>query len=671
MRAGPDFLPPVRSRLAFTHANVVPMTENAILADHTVIVDGGVISKVEPSSEIGLDGATEIYTAGSYLMPGLADMHVHYWDIGEFAMFLANGVTLVRNMWGSPFHLALQRRIADRDFPGPRVVTTSPIIDGPGPNGTTIWPNSALAADTETAGSLVRSFAKRGYEQTKAYSWLKLDVLQALGEASKEAGIRMVGHCPDGITYEEAIDAGMSCFEHLTGIAEGRLAGKSLLGMRAGSIEAMRTVVDNLDLDAIRRLAHMLAKKEIWNCPTLVVWQGMAQEESVAMSNPLLRYEPPALAAGWNPANDFRFRNTSVDRSGWLAVALARIELYRRIISILHEEGAPLLLGTDTPNPFVFQGFSIHDELENLVQSGLSPIEALRAGTAEAARFLDEGDEWGTVAVGKRADLLLLAANPLEDVSAVRRPEAVCVNGYFFSRADLDEMLKARAAAVSAGSGAPPPSLDGATATTARVRAEGVLRENLAGIEGGAFRFRIARRDDGGLLVDESRSSSADGLHSWGGVSHSRVELTPSLHIGSATVRNESFLGVESCDIRWDGETYDYRVTEIDGHQTQGRLPGPLYPSEELAFASLLPLANADGLTEGTHRAMAWLESGPGEITMTVSREADGEVRLSSDKHGTVAEQNFRFDSGGCLVDMEELTWRGMRRVTPAGENEA
>jgi imidazolonepropionase-like amidohydrolase len=663
--ATPWFPPASIGDVAIAHVNVVLMGSPEILPDQTVVLRAGSIAVVGPAAAIPLDGAMVIDGTGKYLMPGLADMHVHYWDIGEFAMFLANGVTLVRNMWGSPFHLALRRRIDEGRFPGPRVVTTSPIIDGPGPDGTTIWPNSALAANPEAARNLVREFATRGYQETKAYSWLKPDVLRALGEASKQAGIRMVGHCPDGLTYEQAIDAGMTCFEHLTGIAEGRMDGRSLLGMRPGSIEAMKTVIENLKMDSVRRLAAMLAKRNIWNCPTLVVWQGMAQEETAAMSNALLAYELATLVAGWNPDNDFRFRNTTVNRSEWLTVAQARIEVYLRVIAILHEEGAPLLLGTDTPNPFVFQGFSIHDELRNLVRAGLDPYKALRAGTVDAARFLGEEDVWGTIAVGKRADLVLLSSNPLQDVTATRRPDMVFVNGYMFSRDDLDGMLEARKASVVFDASRVPSTLTEAARDTQTVN-EGVLAEELAGVDAGRTRYRHARRADRGWAIEEVRSSSADGLHSWGGESRAQLELSPSLHVVRAELHGESFLGIETCKARLEGDAYVIDTREIDGFESSRRVPGPLYPSEDLAFTSILPLLSRGKVSDGKLAALGLEGSKPVVISLELSQSSDGAMSVHVDKEGTSADQSFEIDSDGNLTAMEEQTWRGLRRVTPA-----
>ena len=177
-------------------------------------------------------------------MPALADMHVHFWDPSEANLFLANGIAHVRNMWGTPLHLAWRQKVAKREVAGPRVTTTGPIVDGAGPDGKTIWPGSVLLAAPEDAGPLVKRLADRGYAQVKALSALQLEPLRALCAAAKTRGIPVTGHCPRVVLYEEAIDAGMRCFEHFAAIEvplapldeQGRIVAK--LGTLLGKVDA-------------------------------------------------------------------------------------------------------------------------------------------------------------------------------------------------------------------------------------------------------------------------------------------------------------------------------------------------------------------------------------------------------------------------------------------------
>jgi hypothetical protein len=165
--------------LAITHVTVVPMESADVLADQTVVIANGRIRALGPTETVPIETMQTIDGRGKFVMPGLADMHVHYWELSEVAMFLANGVTTVRNMWGAPFHLALQHRVERGEIPGPFVITTSPIIDGPGPDGKPLWQGSVLLDNPEAAEPLVERYQRRGYQQIKAYSLLQPEPLDS------------------------------------------------------------------------------------------------------------------------------------------------------------------------------------------------------------------------------------------------------------------------------------------------------------------------------------------------------------------------------------------------------------------------------------------------------------------------------------------------------------
>jgi len=172
------------------------MDSERLLADHTLLLEDGVIRRIGPATSVALGEAEVIDASGLYVLPGLADMHVHYNDPGVAGILIANGITRVRNMWGSPSQLALNQKVRSGEFPGPWIASTSPIIDGLGTHGQTAWPGSVLMMDPDGAEPLVKQYARRGYRQIKAYQWLAPEVLRALGLAAHGAGLRMVGHCP-------------------------------------------------------------------------------------------------------------------------------------------------------------------------------------------------------------------------------------------------------------------------------------------------------------------------------------------------------------------------------------------------------------------------------------------------------------------------------------------
>lgn len=400
----------------------------------TVVIERGRIKDIHPAG-LGpqrrqcrvLDGG------GRFLVPGLADMHVHWWDASDAALYLANGVTLVRNMAGAPVHLAWAREIESGRFPGPRLVTTSPILDGPSSPGGRPRRGLASVQSPSEARRVVERFAREGYTQIKVYSNLDLAVLQALGQTTKACGLRLVGHCPRTLTFEQAIDAGVTCFEHLLGIERGHAAN---IGDDGADLRAQRLKeAPCIDPVAIASLASLLAGRQVWNCPTVVVWQ--AEGATADMPADLLKYVPARMRSWWTA----RIRART---AAGAAAALSWATLVRATAGYLHRWHAPLLVGTDTPNPLVVPGFSIHDELANLVTAGLSPYDVLRCATAKAAQFLNEAVPSGTISKGSRADLLLLRRNPLLNVGALKDLDAVLVNGYVLRRTDLDELLRWR-----------------------------------------------------------------------------------------------------------------------------------------------------------------------------------------------------------------------------------
>jgi len=428
--------------LLISGATLVAPERGRVLRDRSVLIEDGVIRAVEPRGVLERAGHETLDGTGRHLVPALADMHVHWWDPADWVLFAAAGVTTVRNMAGAPLHLELDGRVRRGELPGPRVVTASPVVDGMGEDGESIWPGAQLLVHPEKAAALVDRYARDGYRQVKAYSWLRLDVLEALGRAAADAGLPLVGHCPEGVTFEQAMAAGMRCFEHLLGIERGHLPAGTRLELRRrparspAELRRLLAAVPRIDLDAIRRLAAAMASAGVWNCPTLVLTTS-ARDPGAALADPRLGLERPATAASW------AWAASSADPLLG-RVQAARSEMLARVVSVLREEGAPLLAGTDSPNPYVFQGSSIHDELDALVAAGLTPAEALRCATTEAARFLGEADAWGTVAPGLRADLLLVAGSPLDDLACLRDPDAVLANGYRLCREDLRRLLAER-----------------------------------------------------------------------------------------------------------------------------------------------------------------------------------------------------------------------------------
>lgn len=657
----------VRGPLAITHVTAITMQSPRPLADHTVIIEDGLIRAMAPSGELDVTGMRCIDGTNRYLMPGLSDMHTHITDAGVCALYLANGVTQLRNMDGRPWHLALSRRIERGELLGPRIVSVSPLIDGLGAEGLTARPRSLVVMEPAEAPPLVRQLVERGYREIKAYQWLSLDVLRSLGSSAARAGVRMAGHCPDGITFEESIAAGMSCFEHLTGIATGHLRdGRQIASMRDAASrrntrESLELIAHHLDFDAIRRLAGMMAAKQIWNCPTLVVWQKQIQPPQLAAADPDLQYEHPSVVREWERLIEARFTTLPCPAVEWLALGRARDEALAKVVSILHEEGAPLLLGTDAPNPFVIHGCSIHHELANLVRAGLSPYEALRCGTTEAARFCGETAIRGSVSAGQRADLLLLRANPLVDVTAVRDDlEAVFVNGRCLTRANLDGLLEGHSNTLAAPPATHLPQLNGAG--NAQIERRGSFQEWLGDAQVGRADYTHGRLTDGGWQVEEHAARSGP---------RGPQQCTTRLWLGAdftvrrAEVEIDTDVGHERNEISWVEGAYRIRITQPDGHTSNSQMSSlPLLPSERLAFSVLpawlrsrtAPVA-ASSLSiehEAAHVARVTAEPSPADVTRADG--ANGAAwRVTVAHPGELAVQTIRIADDGALLWLRDV----------------
>ncbi len=451
-------LAPVRARaqLAFTHVTVIDVATGQTVPGMTVVVNGARIAAV--SDQPPPRGVRVIDAAGKFLIPGLWDMHVHAAFPGIDAQFLpllvANGVTGVREMFSRMDWLTATRaRVARGDFPGPTIIGSGHILDGV----PQIWPGSVGAGDAASARRAVDSLAKAGADFIKVYSRLSPEAFFAAGREAKAKGLVFAGHIPLLVHAADASDSGMKSVEHLTQVLTGCEAMEdqiiadlaSAVAARgweaAGGLGRLNTRrwLDSFDPERCRRLAQVFVKNGTWMVPTIQVLHSTAYLDDPALaSDPRLEYIPPAFKQGWDPKTDFRFR--MLTPNDWIA----RKAVYARqleIVTLLHKDGVRFLAGTDLSNPFIYPGFSLHDELAALVAAGFTTVEALQTATLNPAIYFGATDSLGSVAVGKRADLVLLDANPLEDIRNTTKIAAVVLRGKLYDAKALQRLLKDRA----------------------------------------------------------------------------------------------------------------------------------------------------------------------------------------------------------------------------------
>ena len=436
-------------RLAFVDVNVVPMDSERVVPGQSVLVEGERIVSIGPFASVALPAdATRIDGRGKYLMPGLADMHIHIPPEGsdeataakEFLLFVAHGVTTARVMIGQPEHLALRDKIARGELLGPSLYVAGPPL---GIKAGTL-PGVPEIKTLDDARRVPAEQKKAGYGYVKLLDDLTLEQYDAIFAGAREAGIPVVGHVPDSVSLEHVLAMKQDSIEHLGGYVEALIPA----AIRSKPDLRLRDILGVLEEARIPELAAATKQAGIPNVPTLYFWSALVSADS-----------PEALAK--RPGLEFVSKK---EQEGWAEQrrkAIARDlspldyahfhQVRARITKALADAGATILLGTDSPDSYNVAGVAVHEELSRLVAAGLTPYQALRGGTRAAAEFVQAEKEFGTVAPGLRADLLLLDANPLSDVRNLRRRAGVMVRGRWLPGAQLDQKLAALATDAGAG----------------------------------------------------------------------------------------------------------------------------------------------------------------------------------------------------------------------------
>ncbi len=437
---------------AFTGVNVIPMTGETLLGGYTVIIEGDRIIAVGPTDAIAVPSGTKVVpTDGKYLVPGLMDMHVHLGlqrgprDIDpeireqavedELFLYIANGVTTVRNMMGSSYHLRMRERIAQGELLGPRMYTAGPLVDGVPPT----WPSGhRILVDGVDVHAFIRDYLDEGYDFVKSYSKLSDNVYRALLVEARNMGVTVAGHIPTHSTVVHALEYGQASIEHMNGFDR---------VMQPADADALPPYPysgwPTIDHGLMDEWAARTAAAGVWVCPTLVTLHNLGQEYgeepglAAVLSSPGMEFVSPIRMAAWGASP--LYMSQAADFRAMIRAGQAN---RMRMVNALHRAGVPIIIGTDATAAYVVPGYAVATEFENLVAAGLSRYDALAAATSEAARFLRRENELGVVRPGALADLLLLDENPLEQAEALRSVAGVMVRGEWFSRAAIDARLR-------------------------------------------------------------------------------------------------------------------------------------------------------------------------------------------------------------------------------------
>ena len=433
--------PPPADTAAFVNVTVLPMDSERLLPHQTVLVRGDRIVEIAPVARLRPPSdATLIDGRNRYLIPGLTDAHIHFYGYSQagagdrkleqqvLLLLLANGVTTAVNMEGSPPILALRDELARGTVLGPKLYTTGPFIQMPDPQG--LPGRKGLGTPAEVTKEVLEE-KRLGYDFVKVHGDLPAETYRALLETARQQGIRVVGHVPSNLGIDAALDGHQALIVHAEEYLYSYFQFHRNLPEDPAEIDRM-----------VREVAARTKQAGTWISPTLSVFRQIIYQVAdvdALLARPEMRYLPADSVADWHPPHNPYVRRWPLEKIPYFR---AQYSVMQKLTRGLRDAGVPLLVGTDNFVPCQIAGFAVKDEIEQMFAAGLTRFEVLQSATANPARFLKEPDT-GTVAPGKIADLVLLDANPLDDVDNIFRQDGVMLHGRWFPEADLQGRLAA------------------------------------------------------------------------------------------------------------------------------------------------------------------------------------------------------------------------------------
>jgi imidazolonepropionase-like amidohydrolase len=419
--------------VAFANVTVVPLDAERIVPDQTVIVRGDRIAEIGPAATLRVpDGATVVDGRGKYLMPGMAEMHAHVPVSDDeayvermLALWVANGVTTIRGMLGHPSHLALRDRIAGGEVVSPVLYTS-----GPSFNGTSV-------TSPEVGVQMVRDQQEAGYNFLKIHPGVARDAFDAVVEEAQRLGMTFAGHVPADVGLERAIEARYASIDHIDGYFEYARRDEAPVPLEQGGFFGVMLAA-HLDPDKLARAVQMTKDAGVWIVPTsglMEIFFSDASPEDAA-GWPGVEFMPPALVEQWKKQRAGFQANPALTpdvRARFLAER-------RTLLKMLHDAGVDIALGSDAVQVFSVPGYSIFTEMQAMAEAGLTPYEIYVTGSRNVGRYF--GRDAGTVEAGRIADLVLVDANPLDDVANFARQTGTMVRGQWHEREALLERLR-------------------------------------------------------------------------------------------------------------------------------------------------------------------------------------------------------------------------------------
>ncbi|WP_025849990.1 amidohydrolase family protein [Paenibacillus ehimensis] len=437
-------VPKTQGTFVIRGVTIIDIRSGELKPDRAVVIEGNKIKQIVNRADVSIPSNVYVVEAkGKYMIPGLWDMHIHILDNYKvaFPSLLANGVTGVRDMGARFEQISQWENEMEKGALAPRIVYSGPILDG------APLPLHENIQTVQEAREKVRELKQAGVDFIKVYSYLPADIYTAIVDEAKKQEMTVAGHVPNSIGAYRASNLGQKSLEHLHGIS---IAASDIEEKILNAPPSYRDAPFAADLQAIGQhnekkeqiLFDTFKKNNTWQVPTLVTFKSLINTSPDERS----RYVPTEVQANWIKVQEHM--KTSNDYREQLNAAEKIFNAHLALAGRMHKAGVPILAGTDANMfegealPNLFYGFSLHDELELLVQAGMTPLEALQSATIHPAAYLNMTDTLGTIEEGKLADMVLLNDNPLADINHIRNIESVVSNGHLIEKENLRKMLK-------------------------------------------------------------------------------------------------------------------------------------------------------------------------------------------------------------------------------------
>ncbi|MCH2032364.1 MAG: amidohydrolase family protein [Tenacibaculum sp.] len=402
------------------NANVIPMNTDTILRNKMILIKNGIIEKIE--NEISNENIPVFDANGKFITPGLIDMHVHVWDSYELGLYLANGVTAVRNLWGMPMHLRMKKDILNNKIIAPSFFTTGPKLTGT----EFIGDDNLNLTSPEEAKEKIISYKERGYDLIKTYYGLDKEIFDAVIEQAKESDIEIAAHPSQKVPFSYHTKSPIKSIEHAEEIVQ----------------QPLKFDLDTLKLQPI--IDNIASSKNTNYSPTLVVFHNiyeMMMNDDI-LNSESLNYINPLIKEVDSKAQFDRWFYAKQNDSTVISRIKNQHDFHITIVKKLHKAGVPIVCGTDAGIGVTVPGFSIHQELKFYQEAGLSNFEILKTATINAAQTHQIMNSLGTIEKGKVANLLVLEENPLKEISALKKTSVIFVQGRKLEQKNLDIFIE-------------------------------------------------------------------------------------------------------------------------------------------------------------------------------------------------------------------------------------